>query len=92
MGVQQSIVERLSIRLHHILKNNPSFALRKSIHVKITGDKTVVSRSLHLLVIAFNLLHEGQNSNSPNIALLQTTENYDMSEALVKIIEYILKR
>ena len=95
VGVQQSIMERLRIRLRHILKNNPSFALRKSIHVKITGDRTVVSRSLHLLVIiVFSLLHEGENPNSPNgnhtITLLQTIENYDnISEALVKIVEDI---
>lgn len=86
----------LRIRLHHILKNKPSFALRKSICIKITDDGTVVSRSLHLLVIAFSVLHEGKNPNSPNanhtIALLQTIENYDnmhVSEALVKIVEDI---
>ena len=49
---------------------------------------------MHLVVIAFSLLHEDENPNSPNgnhtIALLQTTENYDdMSAALVNIIEDI---
>ena len=43
--IQQSSVERLRIRCHDILKNNPSFALIKSIHVKITGGGTVISRS-----------------------------------------------
>ena len=87
--MQQSIVERLSIRLRYIL-----FATRKSIRIKITGDGTVISRSMHLVVIVFSLLHEDENPNSPNgnytIALLQTTENYDdMSAALVNIIEDI---
>ena len=49
---------------------------------------------MHLVVIAFSLLHEDENPNSPNgnhtIAVLQTTENYDdMSAALVNIIEDI---
>ena len=77
VGMQQSIVERFRMRL----KNNLSFALRKSIRAKITGDGTVVSRISHLLVIAFSLLHEDKHPNSPNgnhtNALLQTTENYD---------------
>ena len=94
VGVQQSIVERLSIRLRYIQKNSPSFARKKSIRIKITGDGTVISRSMHLVVIAFSLLHEDENPNSPNgnhaIALLQTTENYDnMSAALVKVTEDI---
>lgn len=92
IGVQQSLVERLRIRLHHVLKTNPSFAFKKSIRVKITGDGTVVSRSLHLVVIAFSLLVDEENPNSPNgthtIALLNTTEHYDnMAEALGKVIE-----
>jgi len=71
---------------------NPSFALKRSISVKITGDGTVVSRSLHLVVIAFSLLVNEENPNSPNgtraIALLNTTEDYDnMAEALGKVIE-----
>ena len=52
-GVQQSLKERLGIQIVHLLKLNPSFALNKHIRVKITRDGTVVSRSLHLVVIAF---------------------------------------
>ena len=49
IGVQQSLAEWLWIRLCHVLKTNPSFALNPSICIEITGDGTVVSRSLHLV-------------------------------------------
>ena len=92
LGVQQSIVDRLRVRLCHVLKSNPSFASRESIRVKITGDGTVVSRSLRLVVIAFSLLVEEENPNSPNgnhtIALIKSTEDYDnMAEALKKVAD-----
>jgi len=94
-GVQQSIVDRLKIRLQHILKNNPSFALRKSIRVKITGDGAVVSRSLHFLVVAFSIVDvKEENTNPPSgnhiVALLNTTEDYDnMTEAMENVVQDI---
>ena len=94
-GVQQSIVDRLKIRLQHILKKNPSFALRKSIRVKITGDGTVVSRSLHLLVVAFSIVDVNEeNPNAPSgnhiVALLNTTEDYDnMAETMENVVQDI---
>jgi len=42
-GVQQSLEERLRIRILHLLKLNLSFALNKHVCVKNTGDGTVVS-------------------------------------------------
>jgi len=92
-GVQQSILDGLKIRLQHVLKNNPSFALRKSICVKITGDGTVVSRSLHLVAVAFSIFDvEEENHNAPSgnhtIALLNTTEDYEnMAKAMENVVQ-----
>ena len=91
-GVQQSISDRLRVRLCHVLKSNPSFASKESIRIKITGDGTVVSRSLRLVVIAFSLLVDEENSSSPHgnhtIALIKTTEDYgNMAEALKTVTE-----
>ena len=93
-GIKQSLEERLIIRLRHALKSDPSFALQSTIRVKITGDGTVVSRSLHLVVIAFSLFTDEENprslSGNHTIALLSTTEDYaNMAEALEKVLEDI---
>ena len=93
-GVQQSLKERLGIRIVHLLKLNPSFALNKHIRVKITGDGTVVSRSLHLVVIAFSLILDEESPTSPNgnhtIALINTIEDYNnLLEALENIVSEI---
>ena len=93
-GVQQSLKERLGIRIVHLLKLNPSFALKKHIRVKITGDGTVLSRSLHLVVIAFSLILDEEIPTSPNgnhtIALINTTEDYNnLLEALENIVSEI---
>ena len=62
--------------------------------VKITGDGTKVSRSMHILVIAFTVLDGIENPNSPIgnhvIALLNSQENYEhLSVALNDIAEEI---
>ena len=40
----------------HIVLCNPSLQRNKKIQVKITGDGTYVSRSMHILVIAFTIV------------------------------------
>ena len=60
------------------------------IRVKITGDGTKVSRSMHILVIAFTTLVGLENPNSPCgnhvIAMLNSQENYGHLSAAVKDI------
>ena len=90
-GIQQSLTERLRVRIHYLLKKNPKLKTR-NIRVKITGDGTSISRSVHLVVIAFSLLDFEENPSSPYgchvIALLNTTENYDnLDDALVDIAD-----
>ena len=93
-GVQQSLKERLRIRISHLLKLKPSFSSTGHVRVKITGDGTVVSRSLHVVVIAFSLMVDEEIPTSPNgnhaIALINATEDYDnLIEALEDIANEI---
>ena len=90
-GVQQSITERLRLRLCHMLQLNPSYPNRH-IRVKITGDGTTISRSVHLVVIAFSLIDCNENPSSPYgshiIALLNSNEDYDnLQESLSDIAD-----
>ena len=86
-GVQQSLKERLVKRIENLAKNDEKYNIRQYIKVKITGDGTSVSRSMHLVVIAFTLVEDEPNPNAPKgnhtIALLNTMEEYDnLVEAL----------
>ena len=91
-GVQQSITERLRVRIRHMLLSNPSYQY-KHIRVKITGDGTCVSRSVHLVVIAFSFIDfNNENPSSPYgchvIALINATENYEnLQESLTDIAD-----
>ena len=69
-GVQQSLKERLTIRIHHLLKLKPSFSLIRHVRVKITGDGTVVCRSLHLVVIAFSIMVDEEMPTSPIVEIM----------------------
>ena len=89
-GVQQSITERLRVRIRHMLLSNPSYQYRH-IRVKITGDGTCVSRSVHLVVIAFSLIDfNNENPSSPYgchvIALMNATENYENLQESLSIL------
>ena len=80
-GVQQSFKERLKIRITTLIKRYPNIKDEPYIRVKITGDGTRVSRSLHIIVIAFSILHGDENPNSPTgnhpIAILNAQEKYN---------------
>lgn len=60
---------------------NPSFCTNREVWVKIAGDGTTVTRSVHLVVIAFVIIHKETIANSPNdhytIALVNCKENYE---------------
>lgn len=90
LGIQQSLKTRLTIRLQHMMKINPSLTNESSINVKITGDGTQVSRSMHILVLAFTILDGSENPNSPSgnhtIAMLNAQEKYEHLSHAVKDI------
>lgn len=86
-GVQQSLKEWLKKRIEYLSKIDEKYNKTQCLKVKITGDGMAVSRSMHLVVIAFTLVEDEPNPNAPRgnhtIALINTTENYDnLVEAL----------
>ena len=90
MGVQQSLRKRLTVWLEHLVQSYPSIKEESCIRIKITGDGTKVSKSMHIPVIAFSILEGNENPNSPTgnhvIALLNCAESYHhLSEALQDI-------
>lgn len=78
IGVQQSLQERLCIRLHHMCKDgyNPS-----KVRVRLSGDGTSVARSMHVVNFTFTILEELDQRNSPTgnhpLAILKIPEKYE---------------
>ena len=94
MDIQQSLKQRLTVRLENLVKKFPNIKDEPYVVVKITGDGTKVSRSMHILVIAFTILDGSENSNSPNgnhvIAMLNAQESYEhLSVAMKDIAEEV---
>ena len=94
IGVQQSLKERLMKRIEKLVQVNPSIAENANIHVKITGDGTCISHSMHAVVIAFTVIEDGENPNSPcgnhTIVLLNAGEDYNkLAESLEDIQDEI---
>ena len=94
LGVQQSLTPRLKLQLEYLVKMYPSIKEEPLIRVKITGNGTKVSRSMHILVIAFTILVGLENPTSPCgnhvIAMLNSQENYEhLSEAVKDIANEI---
>ena len=90
LGVQQSILQRLKITIAHLAKIDTTFSESPYVRVKLTGDRTNISRSMHCVVIAFTIIRADANPNSPRgnhtVAILNCTEDYeDLAESLVKI-------
>ena len=90
VGVQQSLKEQLKKRIQILVKANPTLAKNAKIRVKVTGDGTRISHSMHAVVMAFVVVEDGANPNSPGgnhtIAIFNAGEKYDvLSEALVDI-------
>ena len=71
------------------MKINPSLD-ESSLKVKITGEGTQVSCSMHVLVIAFTILDGNKNPNSPSgnhtTAMLNSQEKYEYLSQAVKDI------
>ena len=94
IGIQQSLKQQLTVRLENLVQKFANIKDEPYVAVKITGDGTKVSRSMHILVIAFTVLDGMENPNSPIgnhvIALLNSQENYEhLSVALNDIAEEI---
>ena len=94
IGVQQSLNGRLQRTIKSLVKKNPSFCSNQILKVKLTGDGTYVSRSMHIVVFAFALIHDETNSSSPMgnhaLALLNCGEDYEkLAESLKDLLDEI---
>lgn len=78
-GVQQSLQERLTKRVKHLLQEQKVNNGDK-LQVKLCGDGTKVCRKLNLINFAFTLLNEGAIAKSPRgnhtVAIVNGTEDY----------------
>ena len=93
-GVQQSLRNCLEKKLGNLQRVNPSFCSNREVWVKLSGDGTTVSRSVHLVVIAFIIIHNEIIANSPNdhctIALVNCKESYEcIAECVTDILTEI---
>jgi len=71
IGVQQSLKECLKKQIENLVKVNPSIAENANIRVKMTGDGTCISQSMHAVVIALTVIEEGDSPRGNHtIALL----------------------
>ena len=82
-GVQQRIGDRLSYVIKNMQKKFPDNPchLTQKVRVKINGDGTNIGKRLHVVIIAFTVIDEGQaamlSEGIHTIAILKTTESYD---------------
>ena len=83
-GIQQSIKERLEIRLQSLIKNtstDSAFRQNRKIQVKLTGDGTNIGKRLHVINVTFTILDEGAKAMAADgnhlVAIIKVTENYD---------------
>ena len=94
IGVRQSLLGQLNKTITYLAKIDQSFKENKNIRVKLTGDGTSISRSTHCVIIAFSIIREGANPNSPGgnhtVAILHATEDYDcLAKPLKEIVDEI---
>jgi len=83
-GLQQSLEDRLRIRVAHLIEiSNPDapFLQNKTLRVKLSGDGTNVGKRLHLINFTFTLLDEGSSVHSSQgnhlLAILKEPQKYD---------------
>ena len=93
-GVQQSLEDRLRIRVEHLVKvSSPDseFMLSKKLNVKLSGDGTCIGKRLHVVCFTFTLLEESEKTGSFEgnhvLAIFKTPEKYNfVKNALEDII------
>ena len=96
-GVQQSLKDRLLVRLGHLIESTPdsaSFKKDKKIRVKLSGDGTSIGKRLHVINFTFTLLDEGAKAYSYEgnhcLAIFKEQEKYEgLRDALEDIIKEV---
>ena len=95
VGVQQSLRDRLQVRLRRLLDTAPADALfRKSkrTRVKLSGDGTMIGKRLHVENFTFTLLDEGSAAYSSEgnhiLVIAKVPEDYD---SLKNVLEDLVR-
>lgn len=83
-GVQQSLEDRLKVRVAQLLKTAPHdapFRSNNKIHVKLSGDGTNIGKRLHVVNFTFTVLEEGALAYScegnHTLAIIKDEEKYE---------------
>jgi hypothetical protein len=89
-GVQQTIKERLVIRLKALIESGTACLTDKKLRVKLSGDGTNIGKRLHVVNITFTILEEGDKAMAADgnhlVAVIKVPENYsNLCGALVDI-------
>ena len=94
-GVQQSLQERLEVRVKRLVETTPSdaaFKVNRKVHVKLSGDGTRIGKRLHVVNFTFTLLDEGIKActyeGNHVLAIFKEPEDYEsLKNALADIIK-----
>ena len=99
IGVQQSLEQRLHIRLEHLLKVSPhdaEFVKKQLVRVKLSGDGTNIGKRLHVVTFTFTLLEEGNKAHSSDgnhiLAVFKEPEKYESVKAALEDISGEVER
>ena len=84
VGVQQSLEDRLRVRITHLHKTasaDAKFRTTKTVNVKLSGDGTNIGKRLHIVNFTFTLLEEGRLAYSSDgnhtLAIFKEAEKYE---------------
>ena len=96
-GVQQSLKDRLIVRIRHLIKSSGThdspFMREKLIRVKLSGDGTKIGKRLHVIAFTFTLLDEDQATSAAGnhiLAVFKQSESYEFLKlALADIINEV---
>ena len=83
-GVQQTLKDRLRVRVSHLHKTaaaDAKFRSTKELNVKLAGDGTNIGKRLHVINFTFTLLDEGSLAHSCDgnhtLAIFKEPEKYE---------------
>ncbi len=99
VGVQQSLEDRLRVRLRHLISasdESAEFRQKKELYVKLSGDGTCIGKRLHVITFGFTLLEEGSKAHSFEgnhiLAVFRAPEDYDSLESALSDIRDEVER
>ena len=99
LGVQQSLEDRLIIRLSRLLAISPEDALfkqKKTLRVKLSGDGTRIGKRLHVTNFTFTILDEGPIAHTSEgnhiLAIVKVPEKYELLKLALEDVCHDVER